>query len=124
MPEEADSTNPRTEPSEPRRTAPARNFPVVGVGASAGGIDALKRMLPKLEAGCGMAFVVVQHLAPSHGSVLGELLARSSSLPVAQIETDTEVQPGHIYVIPPNTSLTIHDGRLRLAPLIAARGPR
>lgn len=71
-------------------SAPPRSVcPVVGIGASAGGLDALRRLLPLLEPDSGMAFVVVQHLDPDHTSWLSELLARNSLLPVSLIEDDT-----------------------------------
>jgi two-component system CheB/CheR fusion protein len=69
-----------------------------------------------------LAFIVVLHLDPDHKSLLPEVLARSSPLPVTQIEDETTVEPGHIYVIPPKTSLTIRDGRLQLAAPAAPRG--
>jgi len=124
MPDEADSTRPQTEPPEPPEAAPKNNYPIVGIGASAGGIDAPKRMFPNIKPGSGMAFVVVQHLDPDHSSVLAEVLARSTSLPVAQIEDDTKVEPDHVYVIPPNAALTIREGRLLLARPVQARGQR
>jgi len=89
-------------------------FPVIGVGASAGGLDALKRLLPNVRPDCGMAFVVVQHLSPDYRSLLSELLAASTSLPVTQVDQETAVEPNHIYVIPPNATLTIEQGRLEL----------
>jgi chemotaxis response regulator CheB len=85
------------------------------LGTSAGGIDALKRLFPNVDPASGMAFVVVQHLAPDHGSALAELLARSTPLPVTSIRNPTTVDPNHVYVIPPNAALTIRDGRLLLA---------
>jgi len=99
-------------------------FPIIGIGASAGGIDALQRLFPAVPLDCDMAFVVVQHLDPDHKSVLAEVLARSSPLPVTQIEDETAVEAAHVYVIPPNSALTIHGRRLRLAQPTAPRGHR
>jgi two-component system, chemotaxis family, CheB/CheR fusion protein len=114
------------ETSEEQEAKPATKqgrstFPIIGIGASAGGIDALKRLFPSVKPDCGMAFVVVQHLDPDHGSVLPEILSRYSSLPVAQIGNDTEVEPNHVYVIPPKATLTIRDGHLMLAPRSGSR---
>jgi two-component system CheB/CheR fusion protein len=122
MPDEAD--NPQFSASELPSTAGRTNFPIVGIGASAGGVDALRRLFPNVDPGCGLAFVVVLHLDPDRGSMLAEVLGRSTSLPVSQIENDTRVEPGHVYVIPSNASLTIHNGTLRLAALTAPRGHR
>ncbi len=116
-----------TTPAQPDELLPARadlGFPIVGIGASAGGIDALRRLFPNVAPTSGMAFVVVLHLDPHHASVLPEVLARSTSLPVTQIEDDTAVEPDHVYVIPPNAALTIRDGHLLLARPAAPRGQR
>jgi two-component system CheB/CheR fusion protein len=98
--------------------------PIVGIGASAGGIDALQKFFPSVALDADLAFVVVQHLDPDHKSILTELQARSSRLPVTLIENDTKVEPNHVYVIPPNATLTIKDGRLRLAEPALRRGHR
>jgi two-component system CheB/CheR fusion protein len=119
-PEKGEQPQPADSSSAPPRSV----CPVVGIGASAGGLDALRRLLPLLEPDSGMAFVVVQHLDPDHTSWLSELLARNSLLPVSLIEDDTLVQPDRVYVIPPNASLTIHEGRLRLARPIGPRAHR
>jgi two-component system, chemotaxis family, CheB/CheR fusion protein len=96
MPDEADNSQVRA--SEPPSTAGRTDFPIVGIGASAGGVDALRRLFPNVDPGCGLAFVVVLHLDPDRGSMLAEVLGRSTSLPVTQIEDNTTVEPGHIYV--------------------------
>lgn len=124
MPDDADDSGQRVLPSEPARAASGMNCPVVGIGASAGGIDALKRLFPKVDPSCSLAFIVVLHLDPDHKSLLAELIGRSTSLPVAPIEDQAAVEPGHVYVIPPHAGLTIHDGRLRLTPPAALRGQR
>jgi two-component system, chemotaxis family, CheB/CheR fusion protein len=87
---------------------------VVGVGASAGGFEAFKQLLARLPADTGMAFVVVMHLDPKRESILPELLARATQLPVSEVEDGTPVAPDHIYVIPPNTSMALEGGELRL----------
>jgi len=124
MSDEMDETTPPAEPAEGRPRQAELPCPIVGIGASAGGIDALRRLFPNVAPDSGMAFVVVQHLDPDHGSVLAEVLARSTSLPVAQIEDNVAVDPDHVYVIPPNAALTIRGGRLVLAPPAAPRGQR
>jgi two-component system CheB/CheR fusion protein len=97
--------------SPPRGTP----FPIVGIGASAGGLEAFGRLLAAMPSDSGMAFVLVQHLDPQHESLLPELLAPLTSMRVVSVSDEMAVQPGHVYVIPPNTSMELHDGVLRLA---------
>jgi two-component system, chemotaxis family, CheB/CheR fusion protein len=111
---------PREEDATPDRDA----FPIVGIGGSAGGIDALMAFFPAVSADCGLAFVVIQHLAPDHKSLLPELLARCTRLPIVETTDDTVVRPNKVYVITPNTTLTIAGGRLHLAPPMEPRGQR
>ena len=94
----------------------AATFPVVGVGASAGGLEAFTELLSALPAETGMAFVLVQHLDPDHPSLLTTLLTRTTTMPVEEVHDGVLVEPNHVYVIPPNTSLTLVEGSLRLAP--------
>jgi two-component system, chemotaxis family, CheB/CheR fusion protein len=89
---------------------------VVGIGASAGGLEAFTRLLKDLPTNTGMAFVLVQHLDPTHPSMLTEILARSTEMPVSAIKTSLAVEPDHVYVIPPNTNLVILHGVLNLLP--------
>src|SRR3954464_15005519 len=89
-------------------------FPVVGIGASAGGLEAFIELLSNLPPDTGMAFVLVQHLDPSHQSLLPELLSPHTRMPVITVENDLEIEPNHVYVIPPNTSMELADGLLRL----------
>src|SRR4051812_32911458 len=90
-------------------------FPVVGIGASAGGFEALNQFLAALPRDTGMAFVIVQHLDPSHESQLTELLRRGAHLSVQEIRNNTDVESNRIYVMPPNTSLKISGGKLPLS---------
>ena len=90
--------------------------PVVGVGASAGGLEMFQRLLSALPVDTGFAFVAVQHLDPNHRSLLAEILGRSTSMPVLEASDRVKVEPDHVYVIPPNIELTIKDGLLHLAP--------
>jgi two-component system CheB/CheR fusion protein len=89
---------------------------VVGVGASAGGLDAFSQLLAALPPDLGMAIVLVQHLAPQHESALPVLLSGVSSMPVVQVSEGVRVQANHVYVIPPNMQMEIADGELHLNP--------
>jgi two-component system CheB/CheR fusion protein len=91
-------------------------FPVIGVGASAGGLDAFKKLLKTIPVDSGMAFVLVQHLDPNHESMLTEILQKVTSIPVLEIADDIKVEPDHIYVIPSNKIMVATDGVLLLAP--------
>ncbi len=92
-------------------------FPVVGIGASAGGLDAVKSFLRALPAKPGMAFVFVQHLSPNHISILPEILQKVAPFPVQQITDNIHLEPDHLYIIPQNKVLTTSDGVLQLSPL-------
>ncbi len=92
-----------------------RLFPVVGIGASAGGLEAFTRLLRALPAENGMAFVYIQHLDPTHPSILAEILARETRMPVREAEDNLPVEPDHVYVIVPNTVLTVSGGVLHLS---------
>src|SRR5690349_14828132 len=87
-------------------TGKSHATPVVGIGASAGGIDALLSFVPAVPKNPGLAFVVVQHLDSNHASHLSNILGRATSIPVSEIHDDTPIAPDHIYVIPPNTALS------------------
>jgi two-component system CheB/CheR fusion protein len=88
----------------------------VGIGASAGGLEAFSRVLERLDANPNVAFVFVQHLSPQHASALPELLRPRTTLPVVQVENNMKVEPNHVYVIPPNVHMEIAEGKLRLLP--------
>ena len=88
---------------------------VVGIGASAGGIQAIRRFFEAVPPDTGLAFVVILHLSPDHDSQLASVLQLSSNLPVTQVVDREEVQPNHVYVISPNRSLEVHDGHLSTA---------
>jgi len=98
------------------------SFPVVGIGASAGGLEAFRQLLDHLSVDTGMAFVLVQHLDPTHESILTELLSRSTRMPVSEVADGMKVEPDHVYVIPPNTNMAMAEGVLRLLPREEARG--
>jgi two-component system CheB/CheR fusion protein len=94
----------------------AASVPIVGVGASAGGLEAFSQMLRALGDTPGFAVVFVQHLAPQHESALAALLGQATSLPVVQVNADMDVEGNHVYVIPPNRQMAVKDGRLLLSP--------
>lgn len=115
------ATNETKDVNADRPDTPSPACPVVGIGASAGGIDALKKFLPSVDPQSGIAFVLVQHLDPTHESILTEILAPMSPVPVVRILEGTKVAPNHFYVIPPNAALTIENGKLRLSRLVKRR---
>ena len=90
------------------------SFPIVGVGASAGGLEAFSALLRALPTDTGMAFVLVQHLHPSYQSALTEILSRETQMPVQEVRDGMDVKPDHIYVIPPSADLEIQRGILHL----------
>ncbi len=100
-------------PSEESRGS---SFPVVGIGASAGGLEAFTQLLKHLPPTTGMAYVFVQHLDPSHHSILPDLLARVTKMSVCVAQDQMMVEPDHVYVIPPNADLTLEQGILHLLP--------
>lgn len=95
--------------------SPQIGFPVIGLGASAGGLEALQAFFGALDADTGMAFVVAMHLAPDHSSAIPELLNSVASIPVISAEDGREVWPNEVYVIPPGKLLELRDGRLLLS---------
>lgn len=110
-------------PSRPvQPSIPNDSFPVVGIGASAGGLEAFTQLLNQLPPDTGMAFVLVQHLDPNQPSLLREIIARTTSMPVQEVQSGMAVEPNQVYVIPPNTAMTIATGRLQLQP--RPRSPR
>ena len=109
-----------TDADEPPRSA--LDYPVVGLGASAGGIDALKKFFGALPENPGMAFIVVLHLHPAHESHLADLLRKVVKLPLSEVEGDTPVERDHVYVITPKHALTLEEGTIRVTP--AGESPR
>jgi two-component system CheB/CheR fusion protein len=99
------------------------SFPIVGIGASAGGLEAFTELLKHLPLDTGMGFVLVQHLDPQHESALTQLLARVTSMPVREVTNNLRVEANHVYVIPPNTDLGIAQGVLKLQPRPQTRTP-
>ena len=126
-PRQAKASKPRSS----RRPLPARgpprgpgDFPVVGIGASAGGLDACRKLVDALPAGNGMAFILVQHLDPTHESMMVDLLAGHTSMTVRQATDGMPIERDHLYVIPPGTYLSVGNGALHLSQPQARHGAR
>ena len=100
------------------------HFTVVGIGASAGGITALKNLFQNMPSDSGMAFVVIVHLAHDHHSNLAAILQASTPMPVREVTETLRVEPDHVYVIPPGKYLEMLDGEIRLAERTEVRGVR
>src|ERR1051326_3186030 len=100
------------------------NFPVVAIGASAGGLEAFRALLAALPATTGMAFILVQHLDPTHASMLAELLSPHTRMTVLEASQDLPLTPDHVFVIPPGRFLAVSDGALRLSRPGDGRGVR
>lgn len=113
-------------PTDARPPSGARDGPsyIVAIGGSAGGLEAFEHFFAGIPSDTGMAFVVIQHLDPNHKALIAELLQRSMAMPVQEIKEGVKVEPNHVYVIPPNTDLSIFDGRLQLNKPSAAHGYR
>jgi two-component system CheB/CheR fusion protein len=89
-------------------------FPIVGIGASAGGIEAFSRLLEHLSPNLGMAYVYVQHLSPKHESFLAEILQRKTKMPVITVKDGIDLEKDKFYVMPAKFSMSVTDGRLKL----------
>lgn len=99
-------------------------FPIVGIGSSAGGLEAMELFLANVPPESGMAFIMVQHLDPTHKGVLPELLQRSTAMEVLQVQDGTPIRPDCVYVIPPNADMSILRGVLHLLEPDTPRGLR
>ncbi len=130
-----------TDPNDPNASTPSRAaeeaaapidhsvraklaFPVVGIGASAGGVEALQSFFTACPPETGMAYIVIQHLSPEHESLMAEILARCTAMPVLPIEDDQPVEPNCVYVIRPARTVTLADGKLHLGEPTEKRGHR
>jgi two-component system CheB/CheR fusion protein len=98
-------------------------FPIVGIGASAGGLNAIQKLLENLPENTGLAFVVIQHLAATQESMLPEILSRSTKMPVTKVADEMPVEINHVYVIPSGVTMTISNGSLKLRPKGASFKP-
>ncbi|MFC4637545.1 CheR family methyltransferase [Deinococcus hohokamensis] len=124
-----DQSGPTTPDQAPLHTAQhepldvaARPVPVVGIGGSAGALDAYERFFLSFPVGCGAALVVVPHLDPQHPGLMPELLQRCTALPVVEIEDGVQLEPDHVYVVPPGRSLSLMHGMLLLGELADLQG--
>jgi two-component system CheB/CheR fusion protein len=99
-------------------------FPVVGIGASAGGLEAFESFFTNMPPDSGMAFVLIQHLDPKHKSILSELLRRYTRMPVSEVQDGMTVEPNHVYVIPPNRNMALMNRKLHLVEATETLGLR
>ena len=112
---------------EPAVTSKKENscsFPIVGIGSSAGGLEALEIFLKNIPPTSGMAFVIVQHLDPTHKGIMVELLQRLTDLHVVQVTDCLRIEPDHVYLIPPNKDMSVLHGVLHLLDMVQPRGLR
>ena len=109
--------------ARPPKGGTPNHFPIVGIGASAGGLEAFTELLKHLPVDTGLGFVLVQHLDPQHESALTQILARATSMPVREATNNLRVEAYRVYIIPPNTNLTIQRGVLQLGPRQDGRRP-
>ncbi len=99
-------------------------FPIVGIGSSAGGLEALEAFLKRVPEQSGIAYIIVQHLDPTHKGIMVELLQRATTMTVTQIRDQMEIEPDHVYVIPPNKDISLLHGILHLMSPVMQRGLR
>jgi two-component system, chemotaxis family, CheB/CheR fusion protein len=126
-PHQAKSARPRSRRRPVQAGGPPRgpgDFPVVGIGASAGGLDACRKLVSALPRDNGMAFILVQHLDPTHESMMVDLLAGHTSMTVRQAADGMLIEREHLYVIPPGTYLSVGNGALHLSQPQARHGAR
>ena len=110
---EKNKVNAGSAPSAQISTQRVIGFPIVGLGASAGGLEAFEQFFRSVKPNCGLAFVLVPHLDPAHASILTEILRRSTAMPVVEAQDQMAVAPNHVYVIPPNRDMAVFHGALR-----------
>ena len=100
------------------------SFPIIGIGASAGGLEAFELFFKTIPADSGMGFVLVPHLDPTHASMLSEILQRNTTMPVHEAADQTVIEPDHVYIIPPGRDMAIFHGTLQLSVPEQVRGMR
>jgi len=107
----------RKKPNSHARSIPKDNsFPVVAIGASAGGLEAVTQLLQNLPPNTGMAFIYVQHLSPDHKSILTSILGKVTLMNVLEVTNRILIKPDHFYVIPPDKEMAVLDGHIKLKP--------
>ena len=99
---------------EEKKAAGIKSFPVVGIGSSAGGLEAFTTFLEHLEPDLGMAYVYIQHLSRSHESLLPEILQRKTKMTVVTVKDKIQIEKDHVYVLPSKYGVIMSDGKLRL----------
>lgn len=109
-------------PQNPALSPSHLDFPVVGIGASAGGLEAIRTFFQQMPGDCGMAFVVVLHLSPDHQSVADRIIQEATPMPVRQVTEPVPIERNHVYVISPANRLSTNDGYLRVTPANRRRG--
>src|SRR2546421_1284155 len=114
------STKQRRGGTQPTAQTSRPPFPIVGIGASAGGLEAFTQLLKALPANTGMAFILIQHLDPAHSSFLSQALAKATPMKVVEIEDGMGIEPDHVYVIPPNADVALAGEEL----VLVGRGPQ
>lgn len=117
-------TSPSPLPNEPENSQRLDGIPVVGLGASAGGLDAFKKFFTAMPADSNVAFVLIPHLDPKHESLMVELISRHTRMPVVEAEDGMSVEVNRVYIIPPNKYMTISGGVLRLSGPVERGGPQ
>jgi two-component system, chemotaxis family, CheB/CheR fusion protein len=110
------SVSPAEENSDPVVIAENGSFPIVAIGASAGGLEAYTDLLHSLQPDMGMAFVLVQHLDPSHQSLLADIISKATTMPVEEVKSGVRIRPNRVYVIPHNALMAISEGVFVLTP--------
>lgn len=103
-----------------QRDSQKKDFYIVGIGASAGGYEAIEKFFTNMPSDSGLAFIIVQHLSPDFKSLMVELLSKHTDMEVVRVEDGMEIQPNYVYLIPPKKTMTLYNGKLYLAEL--ARG--
>ncbi|HZP59678.1 MAG TPA: chemotaxis protein CheB [Opitutaceae bacterium] len=111
-------------PAVKSKRSTEHSFPIVGIGASAGGLEALVQFFKRVPVDSGMAFVIIQHLDPTQKGMMPELLQRSTAIKVMQVKDRTKVRPNWVYMIPPNSDMSLLHGMLHLLAPAAPRGLR
>ena len=113
-----------TESSKKKSQTPNEDFPIIGMGASAGGLEALEKFFENMPHDSGIAFVIVMHFDPAAKSLMSEILKRYTKMEVAQVEEGMNVEPNHVYIIPPNKDMAILRGALHLLEPVVRKGIR
>jgi two-component system CheB/CheR fusion protein len=112
----------RTRRSAPRVNKETASFPIVGIGASAGGLEALETFFTHMPHDSNTAFVIIQHLSPSHKSIMGSILSKCTKMQVLEMEDGMHIEPNRVYMNPPNKNVVIIKGTLQLMDPVKTNG--